>query len=193
MIRQTASREEKAMRKKLGIAAWGLLALVLLALNIKVAYGHRWSSWHQPNATVNVYNFAVRRAEAEAALNDWDSHTQISLPRRSSHTELSVFDGNYGATQWSGLASIEDTGFGWWDCWWWCHIDHAHARVNTYYTGNPAGFSANIQGIFCQEIGHTFGLAHPWIGNAGGCMGKTYDNNINVTVSHNWSDINAMY
>lgn len=182
------------MKRKLITITWGLLALVLLALNIQVATAHRWSSWHQPDKSVSVWNNAVRRAEAEAALNDWDTKTELSFPRRTSHGgNMSVYDGNFGDTGWSGLASIEDTGFGWWDCWWWCHVDHGHARVNTFYTGNPAGLSNTIQGIFCQEIGHLLGLAHPWIGDTGGCMGFTYDSSVTTVSPHNASDINAMY
>jgi hypothetical protein len=179
------------MKRKLITIAWGLLALVLLVLNIQVATAHRWSSWHQPNTTLNTYNFATRHAEAEAALNDWDARTIFSLPRRTSHTEMSVFDGNFGDTGWWGLASIEDTGFGWWDCWWWCHIDHGHARYNSFYGGTGGtGATSDIRGIFCQEIGHLMGLTHS---NTGDCMGKTYYNNINVTGPHNASDISAMY
>lgn len=177
------------MRNMLRRLTWGLCALVLLAINIKLATAHRWSSWHQPDKALNTWNFAVHLAEAEAALNDWDSHTGLSFPRKTSYTDISVFDGNYGDTGWGGLASAEDAGFGWWDCWWWCHIDHGHARVNTFYTGNPAGFSADIQGIFCQEIGHLLGLDH----SNDGCMGKGYYNNLNVTVQHNWTDISSLY
>lgn len=174
------------MRRKVSLAAWSVLCVLLLLANVKIATAHRWSSWHQPDRTVHVYNFATQHALAEVALNDWDSHTNIQLPRENHHTELSVFDGNFGATGWWGLASIEETGFGWWDCWWWCHIDHAHARFNSYYGGS----AADIQGVLCQEIGHTFGLQHS---NTGDCMGKGYYNNINVTGPHNWADINSMY
>ncbi len=181
----------KAKLRILNTVALVSVVLVLLFANIRMARAHNWDNYHWDrcgNPTViRVWNFAVRFAEAEAALNDWDNNTILSLPRQNSHTDISVFDGNYGATGWSGLCSLEDLDFGWWDCWTWCHIAHAHSRVNTFYTGTPAGFSTNIQGIFCQEIGHAFGLDHS---NTGDCMGKTYYNNINVTGPHNWSDIN---
>lgn len=174
------------MRSKITTIALSLLTLVLLAGNLQLAYAHRWWKWHWNKATIGVRNTAVRHAEAEAALNDWDTHTEVGLPRKTTHTDISVFDGDWGATDWAGLASIKDAEWDWW-CWWWCGVDHGHARVNTYWTGNPAGSSAHIQGIFCQEIGHLFGLGH----SNDGCMGKGYYNNLNTSVSHNWSDTNS--
>lgn len=167
-------------------ALWSILAGMLLLANLELAHAHRWWKWHWNKAGIGAWNTAVRHDEAQAALNDWGSHTEINFSMKSSHTDISVFDGNYGATGWSGLATIKDSEWDWW-CWWWCGVDHGHARVNTYYAGNPSGFSNNIQGIFCQEIGHLFGLGH----SDNGCMGKGYYNNLNTSVSHNWSDVNA--
>jgi len=52
------------------------------------------------------------------------------------------------------------------------------------------------RGVFCQEIGHTFGLDH----SPDGCMGKGYfagllDNESisNVVTSHSDDDLNAKY
>lgn len=178
-------------RHSLKFAVKCVVALALLALNMQVAIAHRWSSWHQPDRTVNTWNFATRSAEANAALNDWDSRTILSFPRQSSHTDISVFDGNFGDTGWGGLASVESSGFGWWDCWWWCHVDHGHARYNSFYGGSSGtGSGSDIRGIFCQEIGHLLGLDHS---NTGDCMGKSYFNNINVTGTHNANDISSMY
>ena len=67
------------------------------------------------------------------------------------------------------------------------HITHGHARVNYYY----AYSSTTKQGIFCQEVGHVFGLDHS---NDGGCMGLGYySGSTYTTVQHNWNDIYNMY
>lgn len=164
----------------------GLVVLALLGLNFNVAYGHDWWLWCLHGNPVSVYVFGSHTAQANAALTDWDSHSDVNFNRVSFHTTLSVFGGDFGATGWWGLASIESYDYDWWHHWYWCRITHAHARYNSYYGGS----SADIQGIFCQEIGHCLGLDHS---NTGDCMGKTYYNNINVTGSHNWSDINAKF
>lgn len=103
------------------------------------------------------------------------------MPLQSAHTDISVLDGNYGNTGWGGLASIESSSG--------CTILHGHARVNLYYSYTSNG----IRGVFCQEIGHPFGLDHS---NDGGCMGGGYFYNINThynVVSHNVSDIASKY
>lgn len=161
----------------LGLAL--VLAVVLAAP--PPAEAHNWGCWRQPNRTVYVRNTASNWSQANAALNEWDADTILSLPRVSYHTEVSVLDGNYGNTGWGGLASIESASG--------CNILHGHATLNTYY-----GYSSNAKrGVFCQEVGHLFGLDHS---NDGGCMGGGYyysiSTNYNV-VSHNINDIANKY
>lgn len=163
------------------LATRALMALVVMALAAPPALAHRWGCWIQPNRTVQVRNTATNWSQANAALNEWDADTILSIPRVSSHTEVSVLDGNYGNTGWGGLASIESASG--------CNILHGHATLNTYYSYTSNG----KRGVFCQEVGHLFGLDHS---NDGGCMGGGYYYSINTNyqvVSHNISDINGMY
>ncbi|MCA9473650.1 MAG: hypothetical protein MRJ96_08700 [Nitrospirales bacterium] len=175
------------MRGKILTAAYVLVALGLLTLNAQVLDAHQWGSWHWDKRTLGMYYWGSHQTQAKASVQDWDSHTDLSLPTKSSHTDISVFGQNSGATGWAGLASIKSYEFDWWHKWCWCRIKHAHAQYNSYY-----GYSnSNAQGVFCQEVGHTFGLDHS---NTNGCMAKGYYSpSSNVSNSHNWSDINSMY
>lgn len=174
------------MKHKLSIFALSAVVLALLAFNIKLANAHNWGLWcWHTGRTINVWVWGSHKTESNVALNDWDSHTDVNFHRVNYHTELSVSGANWGATGWGGLASIKETSYDWWHHWTWCRIKHAHATYNSYYGGS----SHTIHGIQCQEIGHTLGLEH----SNNGCMGKGYYNNLNHTVSHNWSDINAKF
>lgn len=167
---------------KVRIAVIAALAS-LLALEAPQAQAHNWGCWIQPDRTVRSYNTAFYSSQAAAAINEWSADTILNLPAMSSHTDISVFDGNYGATGWAGLASIESRSG--------CTILHGHARVNRYYTGSYT--SNGIRGIFCQEVGHLFGLDHS---NDGGCMGGGYFYSINTyytVISHNITDIATKY
>lgn len=163
------------------LAQVGLVFALAALLAAPAAMAHNWGCWIQPNRTVIVRNTAVNSSQANAALNEWDADTILSIPRVSTHTEVSIYDGNYGNTGWGGLASIESASG--------CSILHGHATLNTYYSYTSNG----KRGVFCQEVGHLFGLDHS---NDGGCMGGGYfyDINTNYTVvSHNISDIASKY
>ena len=159
---------------------------LLLWVNLQMVSAHRWGNWHQNESSNGVWNYAGRNAEAEAAINDWRACSGVDLPKKTSHTDMSVFDGNYGATGWWGLAEIIDTKYDWW-CWWWCAIEHGHARFNSYYGGSGGtGSGSDIRGVFCQEVGHLFGLGH----SNNGCMGKGYYNSSNVVDrAHSCADV----
>ena len=155
-----------------------LIANLLVGTNV---FAHQWGSWHWhrggASVTINAYNTATYRAEASAAINDWSNNTILYVPQVGSHSDIHVFDGNYGATGWGGLASLESVSGN--------HILHGHARLNYYY-----GYtSAQKRGVQCQEVGHLFGLDH----SNDGCMGMGYYNNLTTTVSHNWNDIYNIY
>ena len=176
------------MKKTTKTLAWGTVALALLLLNVQIAFAHQWWVWHWHTNTLHLWVYGQYWPQHVAAIQDWDSHvSDLHLHTNfKDHTDISVFDGNFGATGWWGLASIESYDFDWWHLWCWCKITHAHSRFNSYYGGTLA----DVQGVMCQEVGHTYGLDHS---NTGDCMGKGYYNSINVTGPHNWSDINAMY
>lgn len=179
------------MKNKLIVTGLSFVVLALFMLNTNVALAHNWGLWcWHTGRTINVWVIGTHRAESNAALNDWDSHTDVNFRRTSSHSQISVFGANYGPMQWGGLATIKNYSFDWWHHWWWCRVTHAHSAYNSFYGGSGGtGTGSAIRGIQCQEIGHTLGLDH----SNHGCMGKSYFNNLNITVSHNWSDINARF
>jgi predicted Zn-dependent protease len=155
--------------------------MVMTLFSATTAQAHKWGNWHWnrygSSVTIAAYTTGSQVTASKQATNDWSNNTILYIPQYTSHTDMSVFDGNYGATGWGGLASLESVSGD--------HILHGHARVNMYY-GYGYG---DVVGIQCQEVGHLFGLDH----SNDGCMGKGYYNNLNSTVSHNWSDIYNMY
>lgn len=181
------------MRKLL----WTALILALITANAGVAGAHNWWFWTWGRADMNVYEFTAFVAEAEAARRDWAfPQTRVSLALVPKHSDISLISGDYGKTQWWGLATVES----WSSYWPWicggnkaCRFLHAHARYNSAGGGKRGtGDRSDIRGVFCQELGHTLGLDHSPMHD---CMGKRYfkDNDVNVVGPHARADVNARY
>lgn len=129
---------------------------------------------------IQSYIFGSTTGEAEAArLDAWNRIPILYNYRVDYHTDVSVFDGNFGDTGWYGYATFESvSGY---------VVLHGHARVNTYYYLS----SWAIQGVYCQEVFHVYGFDH---NNTGGCMGLYYySGSSNVLSSHDLWDFDSFY
>jgi len=163
----------------------------LLVFNIQIytAHANYWNGYHWDRGGTYVpiqeYNYANYFTDAEnARINKWNNIGILYNYRVDYHTDVSVFDGNFGATGWSGLASLEGCCDWDWGCWCWDHISHGHARYNSYY-----GYSAwSRQYVFCQEVYHTYGFDHD---NYGGCM--DYNGTTNVLKTQNVNEFYGRY
>src|SRR6476620_10984296 len=124
------------MSRSLRLLTVALATVSLLAANIGIAGAHQWGGYHWDkggnNITIRNWIYGGTQTQAEAARADgWNKISILYNYRVNYHTDISVFDGNFGATGWWGLASLEDLDWDW-GCWCYDHIDHAHARFNTY-------------------------------------------------------------
>ncbi|MEW5987604.1 MAG: hypothetical protein AB1791_13305 [Chloroflexota bacterium] len=175
-------------RKLSRVVILGTVMALLVAIigSVGVTSAHDWicsgsTGWHWnkygSSVTIRSRNTALYSSEASSAINDWSNNTILYVPQVTSNYKIRVYDGNYGNTGWGGLAVITNyTG---------CHILRGDALLNYYYYYS----SISKQGIFCQEVGHLWGLDH----SNDGCMGKGYYNDLNTTVQHNWDDIYNKY
>jgi hypothetical protein len=165
-----------------------LLGLAVANLGVYSAHAHNWGGYHWNKGggyiRIDQYNYAAYWGDAEAARQDaWNKILSLYNYNAYSHTDVSVYDGNFGNTGWGGLASLESLDWDW-GCWCFNHISHGHARVNMYY-----GYSAyNRQRIFCQEVFHTYGFDHD---DTNGCMDYTWTTN--VLQPHNVTDFYNRY
>ena len=87
------------------------MTVALLAANIGVASAHQWCAgypqgcfhWDKsgPQIVIQNYNYASHWQDAEnARLNGWSSIGILYNYGVNYHTDISVFDGNFGATGW---------------------------------------------------------------------------------------------
>lgn len=162
-------------------------AFALIIANVQVAGAHDWWHWHWHTGTdIETWVGGQYESVYEDVLYEWDKKTIVSFPR-TLHSEMSVFDGDFGPTGWGGLSSIEVKGYDWYHHWDYSKVEHCHARVNLYYEDYWS--TADIRGIQCQEVGHCLGLGH----SNDGCMGKSYYNDLNHVNSHSANDVNQKF
>lgn len=122
------------MKNKRSRLIWGATALLLVGANIQLARAHDWLSfhWHKQRLGVRMAVSSTFASAAEAARADWSVNTILQLPVVNFHTDISVFDGNFGDTGWGGLASVEGVTEDTFHCLIspvFCRFTHAHARL----------------------------------------------------------------
>ena len=163
-----------------------LLAAVLLLSAVPMFGSHSWSTYHwrrttsqvTPPVTMNISS--TWQTYAPRVMTDWNASTVIESPwsfgaitSRSSCASatgrIEVCNSTYGATGWLGIAGISLSGG---------HISKGYTKLNdTYYNTAQYNTPAWRRLVFCQEVGHDYGLAHQneifTNVNTGSCMDYT--------------------
>lgn len=174
----------------------GMLILVALLLGNLYIYrdnqasAHFGAHWHR-NAPLylNVANYASRYSLADAAINDqYQNISALYWIKTTSNVNVFVFDGDYGVTNWCGAAFVDAPG------------GHIQGQPEAKYNGDPQMNCGQndpyfIQGVFYQELAHTWGQGHHNQGTNGTCMALNYfGTGTNYRVSdHDNADFNAIY
>lgn len=137
--------------------------------------------WHGRN--IEILNDATNTGPSYDAIWEWHNDTILYVLDVVASEEIYVFDNNDGATSYCGA----------WAPWVYSgtnHLSYGRAMYNEY-----CGLSYNgKRGVFCQEVGHGFGLDH----SDDGCMGYGYTwNGVRSTKyavwQHNIDDIYRIY
>lgn len=108
------------------------------------------TTWRSRLAAVNAdWNTS---AVLENAVVDGSADPTLRKQCPAVNGKIRACNANYGASGWLGLASIHTVG---------SHIVDGTVKMNNYYFAQAAySSSASRRHVFCQELGHTFGLDH---------------------------------
>lgn len=192
-------------------------SLVAIAASLTIASTqalatHSWNGYHWArSANPFALNISDNVSSAwdsvlAGAISDWNQSDMLSLtevpgngrskPCKAADGEVNVCSDSYGYTGWLGIAQIWLDGD---------HITKAVTKLNdSYFASLTYDHSYWRALVACQEIGHTFGLAHQDENfdnpNLGTCMDYTsnplgppdnehpnthdYDELVNIYVSH---------
>lgn len=177
----------------------GLFTLAALLLGNLYVYRDNQTSahfdnthWHKSGQVyLNVANYAYRRSLANAAIDDqYNNITRLYWQKTTSNVNVYVFDGDYGIQDWCGAAFVNAPP----------PTHHIIGQPEAKYNGDPQMNCGQtdpyfIQGIFCQELGHTWGQGHHNWGTNGTCMSLNYfTTGTNYRVSdHDNADFNYHY
>ncbi|MFI7413611.1 hypothetical protein ACIBU0_33620 [Streptomyces sp. NPDC049627] len=171
------------MRLKLLAAALTAAAATLTSTTSAQA-GHSWGSYHWAR-TANPFTLKLGdnlasgwKSYLGTASNDWSQSSVLNTTVvtgqsnnncRATSGRVEVCNRTYGNNGWLGLASISANG---------THITSGTVKVNDTYFNTATYNSPSWKTlVMCQEVGHTFGLAHQDEGqtnpNLGTCMDYT--------------------
>lgn len=178
----TMTRPHMLVAVVVGVAFAALLALA--AFSSTASANHSWNDYHW-GRTSNPFTLKLgdnvsgdnistgwdgylRTASSSLDQNDWNESAELetsiatggSNPKRCNPTSgrVEVCNSKYGSNGWLGLASIWISGG---------HIVQGTAKMNdTYFNTTKYNTPGWKHLVMCQEVGHTFGLAH---------VNETYD------------------
>jgi hypothetical protein len=166
-----------------------LVLLVVVAVAAVPVFGaHAWGTYHWSKTGAQITPPVVMNLTspwpnyASRVMSDWNasgviespwSYGSISSRRRCTSTtgQIEVCNDSYGQNGWLGIAGISLSGG---------HIVKGYTKLNdTYYATAKYNTPAWRRMVFCQEVGHDYGLGHvnetftdP---NTGSCMDYTND------------------
>lgn len=173
--------------------AFAVVAVVIAALQSSTSANHSWGGYHWAR-TSNPFTLSLGDdvsvnwdAYLNRASDDWSNSLLVAPdvphvldtvvvtgqtnPRkcRATSGQVEVCNATYGSTGWLGVAQIWISGG---------HITQGTVKMNdTYFNTSKYNDPGWKQMVVCQEIGHTFGLAHQDEnfnnGNLGTCMDYT--------------------
>jgi len=185
-----------------------VLGLVGLALAVvPAAATHAWANYHWAR-TANPFNLKLGDnltstwdSYLATTSSDWSASSVLNTtivagaakPRNCRPTtgRVEVCNATYGNTGWLGVAGISITGGE--------HITQAYVKLNdTYFNTATYDTPAWRNLVTCQEVGHTFGLAHQDenFNNAplGTCMDYSNDPNPNQHPNqHDYDQLVTIY
>jgi hypothetical protein len=167
---------------------------------------HAWGSYHWAR-TSNPFTVklgdnlsSIWKSHLSGASSDWSRSSVLDttvVAGRSTSTSctttagrVEVCNARYGSTGWLGVASISVSG---------SHITRGRVRLNdTYFNTTRYNTSEWRRFVMCQEVGHTFGLAHQDENfnntNLGSCMDYTNSPGTNQHPnSHDYSMLETIY
>lgn len=195
---------KRSSRPSVWAICLGLLALIALAF--PASANHYWGNYHWAR-TANPFTLKLGDNVSSAwdsylstASSDWTKstvlNTTIVAGQSSAQTckattgRVEVCNSTYGNNGWLGIASISASG---------SHITAGTVKMNDSYF-NTAQYNTpawrNL--VMCQEIGHTFGLAHQDENfnnaNLGTCMDYTNNPSSNQHPNaHDYSLLESIY
>ena len=156
------------MQKGRRVLRWFLIAAVVVMLQSASYANHSWNGYHWARQS---NPFTVKLGDNVAPVwdpflattsSDWSKSTVLDTtivtggtrPRncRPTSGRVEVCSGSYGNTGWLGVAQIWISG---------SHITQGTVKVNdTYFDTTQYNTPGWRNLVMCQEVGHTFGLAH---------------------------------
>ena len=194
---------------RLAIAVAGV---VLLTASMTASANHSWGGYHWAR-TANPFTLKLGdnltsadwKAHLAQTSSDWNSGNSpvvTAIVAGTSNKRCSmvagttqVCNGKYGNNGWLGLASINLTGG--------THITQGTAKMNdTYFSSATYNNPNEREHVMCQEVAHTYGLAHQsedgssqnscmdYFSNTGANAGSTVSTKPN---SHDFQELGIIY